>query len=162
MQIYACMRIDMHRHTNTYICMQVHTYTWIYMQVHAHIQRYIDLPTHALMHVQTKFTPEGVPVKIYTRLSSQTKWVRGKRRSRLQHFDDDTYTYVYDLLSRQQAWADAVQGVQLAATGTVSVVVCCASSCRDGGPPLLGPASFLRDPGGAYRARVFGCQLHLC
>jgi len=22
MQIYACMRIDMHRHTNTYICMQ--------------------------------------------------------------------------------------------------------------------------------------------
>jgi len=46
---------------------------------------------------ETKFTPEGVPVKIYTRVSSQTKWVRGKRRSRLQHFDDHTYTYVYDL-----------------------------------------------------------------
>ena len=27
---------------------------------------------------------------------------------------------------------------------------------------LLGPASFLRDPRGAHRARVFGCRLHLC
>jgi len=54
MQIYACMRIDMHRHTNTYICMQIHAHTWIHMQVHAHILRYRDLPTHALMYVQTQ------------------------------------------------------------------------------------------------------------
>ena len=46
---------------------------------------------------ETKFTPEGVPAKIYTRVSSQTTWLHCKRRSRLQHFDDHTYTYVYDL-----------------------------------------------------------------
>ena len=40
---------------------------------------------------ETKFTPEGVPVKMYTRVSWQTKWVDGKRRCRLQHFDDHTH-----------------------------------------------------------------------